>query len=114
MYYPDSNDDVDFTGVNACITFCAFSLGDAVFADAEGVDFGGDSYISADIEFEIASEILFALHIVAGNDEFYAVEKFIEYGASLSKSVFTFGLSKTDLADDDMKVNVSYARDIVL
>lgn len=112
--YPDSNDDVDFTEVNASVSFGAFTLGYAVLADAQGVDFGDDSYISVDAEFEVASEIGLAFHLGKGTDDFYAGEEFVDYGASLSKSGFTFGVSKTDLKDDDVKFYVSYAIDIDL
>jgi len=112
--YPDSADDVDFTEINASVSFGAFSFGYAVLADAEGVDFGDDSYISAAAEFEVASGASLTLNIGAGTDDFYAGESFVNYGASLSKNGFTFGVSKTDLNEDDTKFFVSYAVDIDL
>jgi len=112
--YPDSIDDVDFTEVNASVSLGVFTFGYAVLANAKGVDFGDDSYLSVDAEFELASEIGLTLHVGAGTDDFYAGEEFIEYGASLSKSNFTFGVSQTDLNDSDVKVYVSYAIDIDL
>ncbi len=112
--YPDSTENVDFTEVNASVTMGAFTFGYAVLADAKGVDFGDDSYLSLDAEFELAADIGLALHIGAGTDEFYAGEEFVEYGASLSKSNFTFGVSQTDLNESDVKFYVSYAIDIDL
>ncbi|MDC1256030.1 TorF family putative porin [bacterium] len=112
--YPDSTDDVDFTEINASVSFGIFSVGYAVLADAEGVGFGDDSYISAAVEFEVAPEISLALNVGAGTDDFYAGESFVNYGASLSKGGFTFGVSKTDLDEDDAKFFVSYAVDIDL
>lgn len=112
--YPDSNDDVDFTEINASISVGVFSFGYAVLADAEGVDFGDDSYISAGAEFEVAKELTLAINIGKGTDDFYAGESFINYGASLSKNGFTLGLSKTDLDNDDVKAYISYAIDIDL
>ncbi len=112
--YPDSTDDVDFTEVNASISMGIFSFGYAVLADAEGVDFGDDSYISAAADFELPSEIGLTVNIGKGTDEFYAGESFINYGATLSKGGFSLGLSKTDLDDDDMKVFISYAIDVDL
>jgi len=111
--YPDSVVDVDFTEVNASISFGVFTFGYAVLADAKGVDFGDDSYISLDAEFEILSEAGLAFHIGSGTDDFYAGEAFIDYGVSLSKGGFTFGFSKTDLGDD-IKFVVSYGIDIDL
>jgi len=110
--YPDSMDDVDFTEVNMNISFGVFSLGYAVLANAEGYDFGDDSYISADLSFDLASDINLAFHLGKGTDDFYAGEEFTDYNVSLSKSGFTIGLSKTDLDGDDMRAFVSYAVDI--
>lgn len=112
--YPDSVENVDFTEVNASLTMGMFTLGYAVLADAEGADFADDSYISLDAEFEVAADLALVLHVGMGTDNFYAGEEFIEYGASLNKNGFTFGVSKTDLADDDVKVIVSYSIDIDL
>jgi uncharacterized protein (TIGR02001 family) len=112
--YPDSSANVDFTEVNAAVTFGAFTFAYAVLADAEGVDFGDDSYISVDAEFELATEIALALHIGSGTDNFYAGETFIEYGASISKNNFSFGVSKNDLTNSDIKFIVSYSVDIDL
>ena len=112
--YPDSRDDVDFSEISASISYGVFSLSYAVLAEAEGADFADDSYIAGDVSFELASEIGLTLHIGTGTDEFYAGESFIDYSASLSKSGFTFGVSKTDLSDDDMRVFISYGIDIDL
>ena len=112
--YPDSADDVDFTEINASISMGVFTFGYAVLADAAGVDFGDDSYLSASAAFNLAPELVLELHLGKGTDDFYAGESFINYGASLSKSGFTLGLSKTDLDNDDTKVFVSYAIDIDL
>ncbi len=112
--YPDSTDNVDFTEVNAAITFGAFTFAYAILADAEGADFGDDSYISVDAEFELASEIALNLHVGSGTDDFYAGEEFIDYGASISKNNFAFGISKTDLDDSDVKFTISYSADIDL
>jgi uncharacterized protein (TIGR02001 family) len=112
--YLDSTDNVDFTEVNASISFNVFSLSYAVLTDAEGVDFGDDSYISAGVDLELESGISFNLHIGTGTDEFYAGESFIDYGASIGKNGFILGLSKTDLDQDDIKMYVSYSIDIDL
>ena len=112
--YPDSRDDVDFSEISASLSYSVFSLSYAVLAEAEGAGFADDSYISGDVSFELVSEIGLTLHIGTGTDEFYAGESFIDYSASLSKSGFTFGVSKTDLSDDDMRVFISYGIDIDL
>ena len=112
--YPDSSDDVDFTEINASISVGIFTFGYAVLANAEGADFGDDSYLSVDAEFDVTSEVGLAFHLGKGTDDFYAGEAFIDYGASINKNGFTFGISKTDLKDDDAKVYLSYAIDIDL
>ncbi|WP_286267514.1 TorF family putative porin [Thalassotalea atypica] len=112
--YPDSLNDVDFTEVNASVAYGAITFGYAVLANAEGVDFGDDSYISLDADFTVASGIGLSLHVGAGTDDFYAGESFVEYGASLSKNGFSFGVSNTDLDNDDVKFIISYVIDIDL
>lgn len=112
--YPDATDDVDFTEVNASVSYGFLSVGYAVLADAEGADFGDDSYISIDADFDLGSDIGLNIHAGTGTDDFYAGEEFVEYGASLSKEGFTFGVSNTDLDEDDVKFYVSYALDIDL
>jgi len=109
--YPDSIDDVDFTEVNASVSYSIFTLAYAVLASADGADFADDSYISLDSDFTFSSDIDITLHIGAGTDEFYAGESFVDYGASVSKSGFTFAASKTDLNDSDIKVVISYGID---
>lgn len=109
--YPDSKNDVDFSEINASLSYGAFSLSYAVLADAEGADFADDSYISADVSFELMPEVTLALHVGKGTDDFYAGESFIDYGASLNKSGFTLGIGKTDLGGD-VKVYASYSIDI--
>ncbi|KGJ98465.1 TorF family putative porin [Thalassotalea sp. ND16A] len=89
--YPDAVANLDFTEVNASLGFGAFSISYVVLVDAEGADAGDDSYISADAEFEVATDLALALHVGTGTDEFYAGESFVEYGASLSKDVLFLG-----------------------
>ncbi|NQY37815.1 MAG: hypothetical protein HRT37_23255 [Alteromonadaceae bacterium] len=112
--YPDSIIDTDFTEINASVSYGAFTLGYAILADAEAVDFGDDSYISLNADFTLASDIGLSFHVGTGTDEFYAGESFVNYGASLNKNGFTFGVSKTNLDDDDVKFIISYAIDIDL
>jgi uncharacterized protein (TIGR02001 family) len=112
--YPDSTDDVDFTELNASISFSIFTFGYAILANADGVDFGDDSYVSLDADFTLTSDLGLTVHVGTGTDEFYAGESFVDYGVSLSKSGFSFGASKTDINDDNVKFTVSYSVDIDL
>ena len=42
-------------------------------------------------------------------------DSYIDYGVSIAKAGFTFGVAQTDLdADDDLKVYVGYAMDFEL
>lgn len=109
--YPDSIDDVDFTEVNASISYSVFTLAYAVLASADGADFADDSYISLDGDFTFSKDTTVTLHLGAGTDEFYAGESFVDYGASISKSGFTLSASKTNLTDSDIKVMISYGID---
>ena len=88
--YPDSIIDTDFTEINASVSYGAFTLGYAILADAEAVDFGDDSYISLNADFTLASDIGLSFHVGTGTDEFYAGESFVNYGASLNKNSETY------------------------
>jgi uncharacterized protein (TIGR02001 family) len=112
--YPDSNLDSDFTEVFTKISYGVFTLGYATLADADGYNFGDDSYINADIDLTVAKDLNVNLHVGTGIDKFYAGESFIEYGINLSKSGFTFGLSKNDLDNSELKAIISYQVDINL
>lgn len=116
IYYAyDSDADSDFSEVYASLSYGAFSVSYAtlVDSDADG-DFGDDTYISADAEFEVAKDLTLALHF--GNYDFDAGGDYSDYGISLSKNGFTFSLSDTDIDGEDGDVNfvISYAVDFDL
>jgi uncharacterized protein (TIGR02001 family) len=110
--YPDSTDNVDFNEVYAKLTYGVFTFGYATLSGGKGVDFGDDSYLSIDADFEVAKDILLTFHLGKATDDYYAGEKFIDYGVNLTKDAFTLGLSKTDIENDDVKVFVSYLIDL--
>jgi len=112
--YPDSDLDSDFTEVFTTVSYGVFTLAYATLTHAEGYSFGDDSYISVDIDLTLASELDLNLHVGTGTDDFYAGESFVDYGINLSKNGFTFGLSKTDLDNSDLKAIISYQIDIDL
>ena len=112
--YPDSDVDADFTEVFANVSYGAFTFGYATLTNADGYSFGDDSYISADADFTLTNELALNLHIGTGTDDFYAGESFVEYGVNLSKNGFTFGLSKNDLDDSELKAIISYSVEIDL
>ena len=72
-------------------------------------------YANVDYSFSLANEAEVALHIGSYSGDWLA-EDSIDYGISISKSGFTFGISDTDLDGPagDPKVYVSYALDFSL
>jgi uncharacterized protein (TIGR02001 family) len=119
--YPDAgtngrNGDYDFGEAYASVGYGAFSLtiNKAVNNGDDAELFSGAMYISGDAAFEVFNEILLSLHIGSSSfDE--ASNDYLDYGVSLSKSNFTFGLTVSDvIGDDAMKAYVSYSVDIVL
>lgn len=116
IYYGyDSDAKANFSEVYAKLTYNIFTLGYSTLADSEaGGSFGDDSYISGDAEFELSKGLALGLHI--GHYSFDAGGDYTDYGISLTKDGFTFGLYDTDIdgADGDLNVVVSYAVDFDL
>lgn len=114
--YPDeTSGDADFSEIYGSISFNALTVGVAVLADGEGGDFGDTIYANVDYSFALANEAEVALHIGSYSGDWLA-EDSIDYGISISKGGFTFGVSDTDLdgAAGDPKVYLSYSFDIAL
>ncbi|QBG37664.1 hypothetical protein EMK97_00340 [Litorilituus sediminis] len=107
--YPDSDADVDFSEINASLSYGMFTLSYSVLAHADGSDFTDDSYLAADINFNVLTDAEINLHLGAGLDDFYAGESYIDYGVSFSKLGFTLGVSNTNLSDSDVKAYISYS-----
>ena len=116
IYYNyDNSSDSDFSEVYAHLTYGVFTLGYNTLVDSDaGGRFADDTYISADAEFEIADGLALTVH--AGNYNFNAGGNYTDYGVSISKADFAFGLSDTDIdgADGDINVSVSYTIDFDL
>ncbi|MCH2058945.1 MAG: TorF family putative porin [Thalassotalea sp.] len=114
--YPDeTSGDADFSEIYGSISFDALTVGFAVLADGEGGDFSDTIYANVDYSFSLANEAEVALHIGSYSGDWLA-EDSIDYGISISKSGFTFGISDTDLDGPagDPKVYVSYSLDFSL
>jgi len=114
--YPDeTSGDADFSEVYGSISIDALTVGVAVLADGEGGDFGDSIYANVDYSFSLSNEAELALHIGSYSGD-WLVEDVIDYGISVSKEGFTFGISDTDLdgAAGEPKVYISYALDISL
>ena len=117
--YPDaaSEADADFSEIYGSISIESFTFGAAILAttdaSGDGTDFGDSLYLNADYAFPIGSNgTEMALHIGHYSGDFIGDSNIFDYGVSISKDGFTFGVSDTDIAD--IKVYVGYAVDFTL
>lgn len=114
--YPDaaSSADTDLSEVYGNISVVGITFGAAVLATAAGsgdnTDFGDSLYLNVDYSFPVGSNgTEFTLHAGRYSGS-YIGDTVIDYGASVSNSGFTFGLSNTDIAGTDLKVYLSYTK----
>ena len=119
--YPDaaSGADADFSEVYGSISVQGFTFGAAVLAtsaaNGDGTDFGDSLYLNADYSFAVGSNgTEMALHIGHYSGDFIGDDNIIDYGVSVSKDGFTFGLSDNDMDGSDVKAYVAYAVDFSL
>jgi len=119
--YPDaaSSADADFSEIYGSISVEGFTFGASVLATSaasgDGTDFGDSLYLTADYGFAVGSNgTEMALHIGNYSGDFIGDEDIIDYGVSVSKDGFTFGVSDTDMDESDVKVYVAYAVDFSL
>ena len=119
--YPDaaSGADADFSEVYGSISVQGFTFGAAVLAtsaaNGDGTDFGDSLYLNADYSFAVGSNgTEMALHIGHYSGDFIGDDNIIDYGVSVSKDGFTFGLSYNDMDGSDVKAYVAYAVDFSL
>jgi uncharacterized protein (TIGR02001 family) len=114
--YPDADEHVNFSEVYGSFTFTGLTLGLAVLTSADGFDAGDSIYASADYSLILGNDAEVAFHLGNYSGDFSTDST--DFGVSLSKDNFTFGVSKTDYDDgassDDMKLYVSYSIDISL
>jgi len=112
----DSTNEYDFGEIYGGLNYSYFSV-TAYYGvnNDDGAEFADSSlYLSGDAEFEVADGLTLALHVGSYDYDKDNGEDYVDYGVSLSKDGFTFGLSDTDLDNDDLKVFVSYSVDIDL
>jgi len=119
--YPDaaSGADADFSEVYGSISVQGFTFGAAVLATSaasgDGTDFGDSLYLNADYSFAVGSNgTEMVLHIGHYSGDFIGDDNIIDYGVSVSKDGFTFGLSDNDMDGSDVKAYVAYAVDFSL
>ncbi len=118
--YPDA-DDSDFSEIYGSFTFTGLTVGVAMLTSSEDYDAGDSIYVNADYALALSNEVEVNFHIgsFSGDQvDAWLGESSVDYGVSVSKDNFTFGLSKTDFDDggnsDDMKFYVAYSIDIDL
>lgn len=120
--YPDAAGDIDFGEVYAALGWRNVSLKISYLTHAQSDSSTEEDmlYVELGAVFPVFTDAELGLHI--GNSSGDTVmewtgedDSYMDYGVSLSKDAYTFGLVKTDLdADDDLKVYVSYAVDFEL
>jgi uncharacterized protein (TIGR02001 family) len=115
--YPDA-DDADFSEIYGSFTFTGLTLGVAVLTSAsvDDIDAGDSVYVNADYALTLGNETEVNFHIGNYSGDFSTDST--DFGISINKDNFTFGVSKTDYDDgassDDMKFYVAYSVDIDL
>ena len=112
--YP-GGDDLAFSEVYASVTWQVVTIGYNILAESQwGDDFGDSDYAFADIAFEISDGLELGLHY--GHSSFDGAQGYSDYGVSLSKNGFSFGLTDTDsdAIESDFLVSVSYSIDFDL
>lgn len=120
--YPDAADDIGFGEIYGALSWQWLSAKASYLTNAEGdaTDEEDMLYLELNASFTILDETELSLHLGHSSGdtimEWYGEDdSYIDYGASISKSGFTFGLLQTDLdADDDLKAYVSYSVDFTL
>ena len=119
--YPDaaSEADADFSEVYGIISVEGFTFGASVLATSaasgDGSDFGDSLYLTTDYGFAIGSNgTEIALHLGHYSGGFIGDDNIIDYGVSISKDGFTFGLSDNDIDGSDLKAYVVDSADFSL
>ncbi|MBE0361069.1 TorF family putative porin [Pseudoalteromonas aliena] len=119
--YPDaaSEADADFSEIYGSISVEGFTFGASILATSaasgDGSDFGDSLYLTADYGFTIGSNgTEIALHLGHYSGDFIGDDNIIDYGVSISKDSFTFGLSDNDIDGSDLKAYVAYSVDFSL
>ncbi len=121
--YPDSiADENDFSEIYTNFSTAGFTFGLAVLVDSEaggdGGEFGDSLYASIDYSYALKGGAEIALHVGDYSGDFSTEST--DFGVSISKESFTFGVSKVSFDDsvsageDDLKFYVSYSVEIDL
>ena len=120
--YPDAVDSIDFGELYGALSWNWLEGKVSYLSNAQSDASSEEDllYVELNATFEVLKETELTLHI--GNsmgdtvtEWFGEDDSYIDYGISIAKAGFTFGVAQTDLdADDDLKVYVGYAMDFEL
>ncbi|WP_372769910.1 TorF family putative porin [Pseudoalteromonas sp.] len=120
--YPDAVDSIDFGELYGALSWNWLEGKVSYMSNAQSSASSEEDllYVELNATFEILKETELTLHI--GNsmgdtvtEWFGEDDSYIDYGVSITKGGFTFGVAQTDLdADDDLKVYVGFAMDFEL
>lgn len=120
--YPDAVDSIDFGELYGALSWNWLEGKVSYMSNAQSSASSEEDllYVELNATFEILKETELTLHI--GNsmgdtvtEWFGEDDSYIDYGVSIAKGGFTFGVAQTDLdADDDLKVYVGFAMDFEL
>ena len=124
--YPDAEGSIDFGELYGEVSYDVLSAKISYLSNAQSGSTAEEDmlYIELNATFSVFNDTELGLHLGRSSgdtvnewysEDNYSVDNYMDYGFSLSKDGFTFGVIKTDLkADDDMKAYVSYALDFTL
>ncbi|MFY8275323.1 TorF family putative porin [Pseudoalteromonas sp. SSDWG2] len=120
--YPDAAGDIGFGELYGSVSWEWLSAGVSYLTNAEDDATSEEDmlYLELNAAFTILNDTELAFHLGHSSgdtvQEWYGEDdSYLDYGVSISKSGFTFGLLQTDLdADDDLKAYVSYSLDFEL
>ena len=101
-------------------SFYEVYLGGSMGDFSAKVSYSPDAFLADDVdESSIYLEAaytagLFTFHVGSYDFDYEDAEDYVDYSVSLAKDEFTFGISNTDLEDDDPRVFVTYSKDFAL
>lgn len=118
--YPDAASDIDFGEVYGAVSWQWLSLQVNYLTNADG-DASSEKdmlYTDLNASFDLSDKHSIAFHLGYSKGdtitEWFDEDSYLDYGVSWQTQGFTLGLVKTDLADDDLHMYVSYSLDFSL
>jgi len=118
--YPDANGSTDFGELYGALSWQWLETKVSYLTHAQSDASSEEDmlYVELNANFTILNETGLAFHIGQSSgdtiNEWYSEDDYLDYSVSLSKNGFTFGLTQTDLSEDDVSAFVSYSADFSL